>query len=347
METTHQIYFKSSQELSEIPDDSVELIVTSPPYPMIEMWDELFFAMNPAIKRSFDERDFQTAFLFMHDELNKTWRECSRVLADGGIFCINIGDATRTLNKDFQLWSNHTLINKCLIFDLKLKPLPVILWRKSTNKPNKFMGSGMLPPNAYVTLEHEYVLIYRKGLKRELKDEGERRYESAFFWEERNNWFSDVWFDIRGTKQQVNKEFDTLRQRSAAYPLELVRRLIAMFSVTDDTVLDPFWGTGTTSIAAMLLGRNSIGYELNSDFLQVYRDSLSQVEELSTVLNAHRLAAHREFISQRKEAAKHTNDTYRMQVITGQERKIVLYDVQCIEKKGDALVKVIYKPHYS
>jgi DNA modification methylase len=119
---------------------------------------------------------------------------------------------------------------------LGFSALPAILWRKQTNAPNKFMGSGMMPPGAYVTLEHEYILILRKGNKREFTSikEKQNRRESAFFQEERNFWFSDVWMDLKGTTQNL---FDNkATERSAAYPFELPYRLISMFSVKSDTV---------------------------------------------------------------------------------------------------------------
>ena len=123
------------------------------------------------------------------------------------------------------------------------------------------MGSGMLPAGAYVTLEHEWILILRKGGKRVFtKAETDLRRQSAIFWEERNHWYSDQWSDILGTSQQLIGKAE--RQRSAAYPFEIPRRLIAMYSIYGDTVLDPFSGTGTTALAGIQLGRNTIGLSL-------------------------------------------------------------------------------------
>ena len=112
------------------------------------------------------------------------------------------------------------------------------MWRKATNAPNKFMGSGMLPCGAYVTLEHEWILIFRKGGKRVYKtaEAKESRRDSSFFWEERNVWFSDVW-EIKGVKQNINKA--PSRERNASYPLEIPYRLINMYSQKGDVVLDP------------------------------------------------------------------------------------------------------------
>ncbi len=246
----------------EIDDGSVDLIVTSPPYPMVEMWDGILTQQSKRISSCLSTGRGREAFQLMHEVLDRAWGESYRVLKNGGIACINIGDATRTLNGDFQLYSNHSrILNHCL--DLGFAALPDILWRKPTNAPTKFMGSGMLPVGAYVTYEHEYILVLRKGTRRQFKTakEKENRRKSAFFWEERNRWFSDIWFDIRGTEQDL---FDTAtRQRSAAFPYELAHRLICMFSIGGDRVLDPFAGTGTTLAASVAAGRNAVGIEID------------------------------------------------------------------------------------
>ena len=133
-----------------IEDESIDLVVTSPPYPMIEMWDEIMSLQNPFIKEAL-ARNPSEAFEMMHQELDEVWKECFRVLKEGGMMCINIGDATRTINKEFKLFNNHTrIVNSCL--SIGFTNLPNIIWRKQTNAPNKFMGSGMLPCGAYVTL---------------------------------------------------------------------------------------------------------------------------------------------------------------------------------------------------
>ena len=131
------------------------------------------------------------------------------------------------------------------------------------------MGSGMLPAGAYVTYEHEYVLVLRKGRRRWFGNEEEKRLrrQSAFFWEERNTWFSDLWYDIKGTPQTlVSKE---ARDRSAAFPFELAYRLISMFSIKRDVVLDPFAGTGTTLAAALAAGRSAAGMETDNSLVEV------------------------------------------------------------------------------
>ena len=108
--TQHQIVTANSNNMVFIESGSVNLIVTSPPYPMIEMWDDLFISQDSTIKSDLDNGEGYTSFLKMHALLNKTWKECDRVLADHGFICINIGDATRTLGGEFKLFSNHSKI---------------------------------------------------------------------------------------------------------------------------------------------------------------------------------------------------------------------------------------------
>lgn len=165
MKTKHEIFFKDARNMSEIKSESVDLMITSPPYPMIKMWDNIFSDQNEKIKVKLNENNGESAFELMHKELDKVWAETYRVLKKGGIACINIGDATRTINDVFKIYPNHArIINYCL--SIGFHTLPEILWIKETNKPDKFMGSGMLPVGAYVTLEHEYILILRKNGKR-------------------------------------------------------------------------------------------------------------------------------------------------------------------------------------
>ena len=333
METNHRVVVGDSRELDEIEDDSVELVVTSPPYPMIEMWDETFAELSPKVKNEIDSGNGQAAFELMHKELDKVWSEVQRVLVDGGIACINIGDATRKVDDSFRVYQNHSRIIDAFE-ERGFEPLPEVLWRKPVNSAAKFMGSGMLPPNAYVTLEHEYILIFRKGKSQRSFEAGaDQRYNAAYFWEERNNWFSDIWMDIKGEFQSLNQ--DELRDRSAAYPFEIPYRLINMYSVYGDTVLDPFWGTGTTSLAALVAARNSIGYEIEEEFTQVFDDRVAKASEISRNVVSQRLEKHREFVDEKLESGdefKYEADNYGFPVTTKQEKSIQFYTVDNVEE---------------
>ncbi len=292
--TRHELIIGNSRDLGAIPTASVQLIVTSPPYPMIEMWDDVFSGQDPAVKTALEAGDGAAAYERMHRLLDSVWAECDRVLMDNGFLCINIGDATRTVGGDFQLFSNHARILLCFQ-NRGYCVLPDIHWRKPSNAPNKFMGSGMYPAGAYVTYEHEYILIFRKGGKRTFSGEAKkRRQKSAYFWEERNVWFSDLW-DIRGTAQEIAVPAAG-RERSASFPFEIPYRLVNMYSAEGDTVLDPFAGLGTTGLACMASGRNSIGVELDPAIAALARRNLAAAPDaLNRVIDA-RLARHAAFV---------------------------------------------------
>jgi DNA modification methylase len=339
METFHRVFIGDAREISQLDANTVELVVTSPPYPMIEMWDEVFTSLDPEIETALADGDGQRAFELMHEILASAWAELERVLVDGGVACINVGDATRSIDGSFRVYPNHARVTadfESLGFD----PLPDILWRKPTNSAAKFMGSGMVPPNAYATLEHEYILVFRNGSERRTFEPGaERRYESAYFWEERNEWFSDLWTDVQGTFQRLPG--DDLRERSAAYPLSIPYRLINMYSVHGDTVLDPFWGTGTTSLAAMTAARNSVGYEIDGAFQRVFADALENVHALSRDVIQTRLDRHEAFVAERRSAGESLNygaAHYEFPVTTKQERQIRFRAVESVEETEDGHV---------
>ena len=275
MPTQHKIILGSSQQMPELADSSVQLMVTSPPYPMIKMWDSLFAEADPKIaelwrKLEADGQEETVGQIYdaMHDYLGEVWRETYRVLVDGGIACINIGDATRTVNGKFRLFPNHARVTE-ICEKIGFFTLPYILWKKPTTKPKykgkgAFLGSGCLPPNAYVTLDCEFILIFRKGNLRKFPPKDPQRYGSAFTKPQRDEWFSQIWA-LKGTRQTASE----LERRTAAYPDEIADRLIKMFSIKGDTVLDPFLGSGTTAKIAMQNERNSIGYEMDSNLLSI------------------------------------------------------------------------------
>jgi modification methylase len=326
MKTIHRVIFGNANDLSMLTDASVDLMVTSPPYPMIEMWDAIFSKQNPKIGSALQDDDGRCAFELMHQELDGVWREVFRVLKEGAFACINIGDATRSIEGKFSLYPNHArILQSCA--DLGFNVLPEILWRKQTNAPNKFLGSGMLPAGAYVTLEHEYILVLRKGNKREFKTKEEmlKRQQSAFFWEERNVWCSDVWEDLKGTKQNgLDKK---IRERSGAYPFELPYRVINLYSLRGDTVLDPFLGTGTTTAAAIATARNSIGIEIDPNFKAHLSLRFKNIVEFSNQIIENRIKNHLKFVQERtagKSTMNYTNKVYGFPVMTSQELELVL-----------------------
>lgn len=276
--------------MPEIADGTVHLMLTSPPYPMIQMWDQQFCQTDKKIGRLWKKlgspnsaRVVEQIYDLMHENLAKTWQETYRVLVDGGIAAINIGDATRRLNGKFSLFPNHSrIIETCE--KLGFTTLPYILWKKPTTKPHykgkgAFLGSGFLPPNAYVTLDCEFILLFRKGNLRKFPPHDELRYESKFTKTQRDEWFSQIWA-VKGSRQTT----DELERRTAAFPDEVAERLIKMFSIKRDTVLDPFLGSGTTMKAAMHNQRNSFGYEAEESLLPIItQKAVDQADESALV----------------------------------------------------------------
>jgi len=331
MRTQHVLHAGDASDMSAVADESVDLVVTSPPYPMIDLWDDLFASLDPDVRAALDAGDGDAAFDLMHAQLDAVWDEVDRVLAPGGMACINVGDATRSVGDEFQQYPNHVRIVDALRAR-GLTPLPDVLWRKPTNSHTKFMGSGTLPPNAYVTLEHEYVLLFRKGGPRSFPPGDDRRYESAFFWEERNRWFSDLW-ERRGEEQAL-ADHEERRDRSAAFPLEIPLRLIRMFSVRDDLVLDPFAGTGTTTLAAMHAARNSVGYDLDADLFEALDDRLADLPAASRRRLTARLDRHRRAMADRDGGYEAAH--YDFRVVTKRERRIRPYVVESVTEQSPA-----------
>ena len=336
--------------MDAVPDGSVALVVTSPPYPMIELWDEQFAAADPLVGQALSAEHGNRAFEAMHTRLDAVWRECHRVLQPGGLACINVGDATRKIGGEFRLFSNHSRILQALT-RLGFSLLPDILWRKPTNAPNKFLGSGMLPAGAYVTYEHEYILIARKGGPRRYSPADKaRRRRSAFFWEERNNWFSDVWLGLVGTRQILGKtqsDDPDSRTRSAAYPFELPCRLIQMHSLIGDAVLDPFLGTGTTTAAAIAGGRSSIGFEIERGLEQPIRTTIESAVPLGSAYAKRRLEAHLDFVESREEAGRpcrHVNRHYDFPVVTAQEKDLQFVVPTALESGTGGILCAEHQP---
>ncbi len=341
MKTTHRLlYGDSARELKRLRKGSVDLVVTSPPYPMIEMWDGLFCRLDPAIGEKLEQRDGGSAHELMNRVLDGVWRSLDPSMKQGGTICINIGDATRTVDGVFGLYPNHLVMGREL-FARGYRALPEVIWRKTSNKPNKFMGSGMLPPGAYVTQEHEYIMTYRKPGTRTFSTEKERsmRRKSSYFWEERNVWFSDVWEGLHGDRQDMKGAGP--RSRSGSFPFELAHRLVCMYSVVDDTVLDPFAGTGVTTLAAMAAGRNSVSIEIESGLKNVIESRLSRAVEFSNAYNEDRLRRHKRF-AERNTQMRHINENYGFPVMTLQETSLEIPMISSVTEVADDTFEVEY-----
>ena len=197
------------------------------------------------------------------------------------------------------------------------------------------MGSGMMPPSAYVTLEHEWILIFRKNGRRRFESDEEQlnRQASAYFWEERNVWFNDLW-QLPGSTQQLSPTGH--RSRNAPFPFELPYRLINMYSVKGDTILDPFLGTGTTTFASMASERNSVGIEVDDSLGKFVLSQIST--EKALVLNQYinqRLKQHEQFARGCEKPLNHFNTKHNVAVVTRQETRLQLRFIESVEVRDN------------
>lgn len=259
--TVHKLINGDSRCMSLIPDCSVQLIVTSPPY-----WQLKDYGSDEQI-------GFNDTYEQYINSLNLVWSECYRVLSNGCRLCINVGDqfARSVYYGRYKVIPIHSeIIRFCetIGFDY----MGSIVWQKPTNMhttgEQKVMGSYPYPRNGIVKFDFEHILLFKKLGNAPLVNNSVRK-QSVLTDEEWQRYFSSHW-TFGGARQD---------RHIAVFPEELPKRLIKMYSFVGDTVLDPFIGSGTTALAARNLGRNSIGYEINSNFLDYYREKVTKTEE--------------------------------------------------------------------
>lgn len=265
--TTHRLHLGDARDLSWLAEETVHLVVTSPPYWTLKEYAEHEDQMGAI--QNYEE------FL---DELDKVWKECHRVLVPGGRIVCVVGDVciprkktgrhyVVPLHADIQVRSRR----------LGLDCLTPILWHKIANGVTESEGNGAgfygkpYQPGAVVKNDIEYILFMRKGGKYRSVTAVQKAL-SMLTKDEMQSWFRSFWSDIRGSSTRAG--------HPAPYPQELAERLIRMFSFAGDMVLDPFAGTGSTSLAAMTLGRNSIANELEPSYMDIaQRRILHEVEK--------------------------------------------------------------------
>ncbi|MCY4418240.1 MAG: site-specific DNA-methyltransferase, partial [Cytophagales bacterium] len=238
-------------QMKEISDESVHLIISSPPY-----WNIKDYGNAQQI----GYHDTYEAYL---DRLSSVWSECVRVLHDGCRMCINIGDQytrAKTHGRYRVLPIRTMIVEKCQA--LGLDYMGAIVWQKvatmHTSGGAIIMGSYPYPRNGIVKLDYEWILLFKK-LGKSPMPSPEQKEQAKLSSEEWNKYFSGHW-NFSGVHQKGH---------IAMFPKELPHRLIKMFSFPHELVLDPFLGSGTTMLAAKELNRNSIGYEINPDFLPI------------------------------------------------------------------------------
>ncbi|HCL06349.1 MAG TPA: DNA methylase N-4 [Chitinophagaceae bacterium] len=243
--------------MADVQDKSVHLVVTSPPYWQLKDYG------------SEDQIGYHDSYESYINNLNLVWKECYRVLHDGCRLCVNIGDqfARSVYYGRYKVIPIREEIIKCcehLGFDY----MGAIIWQKVTTSNTSGggvqMGSYPYPRNGILKIDYEFILIFKK-LGEAPKPSKEIKELSKMTPAEWNTYFAGHW-NFTGARQD---------KHLAMFPEELPKRLIKMFAFVGDTVLDPFAGSGTTSLAAKNLGRNSIGYEINEEFIHVIKDKLN------------------------------------------------------------------------
>jgi DNA modification methylase len=259
--TSHELIYGDARAASALDENSVHLVVTSPPYWTLKQYNDHEHQMG----------HFHDYEAFMSG-LDEVWQNCYRALVPGGRLIINVGDVCLSRKKNN---GRHTVVPlhatiqehcKNIGFD-NLAP---IIWHKIANAKYEVSGGGGFlgkpyEPNAVIKNDIEFVLMQRKpgGYRSPTKQE---RLLSIISAENYQVWFRQIWSDLRGTSHP---------QHPAPYPLEFAERLIRMFSFVGDTVLDPFMGTGTTNLACARWGRNSVGIELDSKYFDIAKQRVA------------------------------------------------------------------------
>lgn len=262
--TVHKIIIGDSRRMDEVKDESVHLVITSPPYWQLKDYG------------SKDQIGFNDSYQDYINNLNSVWKECYRVLQPGCRLCVNIGDqfARAVIYGRYKVIPIRTEITK-FCESIGFDYMGGIIWQKVTTCKTTggatIMGSYPYPRGGIIKIDYEFILIFKK-LGKDQKPSKEIKEKSKLTKEEWNEYFNGHW-NFAGEKQNGG--------HIAMYPMELPRRLIKMFSFYGDTVLDPFLGSGTTSKAALGLGRNSIGYEINKEFLETVKTKIGIQKDLS------------------------------------------------------------------
>jgi modification methylase len=254
--TRHRLRLGDARDLFWIEDQSVHLVVTSPPYWTLKKY--------PASESQLGQISDYETFL---DELDKVWRECARTLVGGGRICCVVGDVCIPRRRS----GRHLIIPLHADIQVRARSLDLdcltpIMWHKIANGITEAEGNGgafygkPYQPGAVVKNDIEYILFLRKGGTYRSVSPLQKAL-SMLTKEEMQSWFRSFWTDIRGASTRLG--------HPAPFPNELAARLIRMFSFAGDTVLDPFMGTGSTGVAAVQAGRNFIGVEIEPAYLKL------------------------------------------------------------------------------
>jgi len=258
MFTNHKIIIGDSRNMTEIKNESVHLVITSPPYWQIKDYGD---------KKQIGFNDSYEEYI---ENLNKVWSECYRVLNSGCRLCVNIGDqfARAITYGRYKIIPIRTEIIK-FCESVGFDYMGAIIWQKittmNTSGGASVMGSYPYPRNGHIAIDYEFILLFKKLGKASNDVSKEIKEKSKLSNEEWRKYFTGHW-NFAGEKQNGG--------HIAMFPEELPKRLIKMFSFIGETVLDPFLGSGTTTKVAENLGRNSVGYEINKDYLPIIKQKI-------------------------------------------------------------------------
>lgn len=274
IEKINKIYNQSATKMSQVEDNSVDLIITSPPYFNIKDYsldgNQLAKHSKTNVKDIGAQNDFSSYILM----LQKIWKECERVLRPNGKLCINVpllpmlkSDYNSHYNRhiyDLQSEIQNNILKKTDLFLMDL-----YVWNKTNPSKKLMFGSYPLPTNFYVQNTIEFITIYVK--------DGKPNKERSALIKDRSILSQKEWVEY--TKQIwniaiVNRGDLAYGKHSAIMPEEIVKRLIRLYSFENDVVLDPFAGSGTTLKVAKELNRNYIGYELYSEYIKLINEKL-------------------------------------------------------------------------
>lgn len=245
-----KMYVSDSRNMKEVTDESVNLIITSPPYGALKDY------------QNNEQIGLNQSYNNYIENLNDVWKECIRVLAPDGKLCINImplfesGKATQ-----FNRRVTHTAISdieKFMDSTGEMFTFALYIWDKRKIVRFSSFGSYPYPTNIFSTFPYEWIIVFcKKGKRNNISKEVKEK--SKLTHQEWADWAINSFWEIQPAKAKAEKH-------PAPFPKELPHRLIKLYSFYGDTVLDPFMGTGTTAEAAIELGRNAIGYEINKEY---------------------------------------------------------------------------------
>jgi len=273
----NKIFYKSSRNMSEIPDNSVDLIITSPPYFNIKDYSKDGYQKNHhSIKVEGQIGDINDYNEYLN-ELLKVWKECERVLTPNGKLCINVPllpMKKKELNTHYtrHIFDLNADIQCSILKNTNLFLYDTYIWNRKNSTKRLMFGSYPYPKNLYAQNTSEFITIYVKDGKPK-KVSKEVKEKSKLTQKEWIEFTKQIW-DIA----IPNKSDIAFGKHSAIMPEEIPYRLIKMFSFVGDIVLDPFAGSGTTLKVAKQLNRNYVGYEIMKSYKEIIEKKLSLVE---------------------------------------------------------------------